>query len=287
MQLAELLGQGRPIVEVYPASMVEGGGASLLEQAYGVVEKTGERVKLPAIFPLKEKAVIYTHNWLSPVIYRFEAERGVMIIADVYPPSPAASYVVESIGGERIRKQAMVGVAYVYTRPYTVKAGYEVEGLTREKLRASMVLSSIELRVDDVKKLLLALWRRHGQLDPTRILEEVRRSFRRLARTVIRESSIEELLANPAQLEARAAEELASLLQEYGVAVEAVEVEAKVPRDVYEYYFWHIVNELPVEYTYTLQVLGKIPDDVKRHAPLVVEEIVKSILERAARREGR
>jgi hypothetical protein len=274
----------RPIVEVYPESMVSGGEPGLIEQAYGLIEKTGERVKLPAIFPLREKAVIYTYSWLAPVVYRFEPERGVIVVHDVYPPSPSASYIVESVGGERIRKQTIAGVVYVNTRPYSFQIGYEYTGLTQEKLQASLILEEVEVQVSDATKLLLELWRRHGALDASRIAEDVRRLFRRIARQLIAEAGIEDVLKNTAALEERVREEVDRLLGGYGLKLSWLEVTPKVPPNVYEYYFWHIVNELPAEYSFIIHLLNRIPDDVKKNVPLAVEDIVKSILEMAERR---
>jgi len=91
----------RNIVRIMPASMAERRERpDLIERAYGVPEKGEETIPLPSMFRVKEKAQLYTHSWLAPVIYSYEREKGAIALREILPVAPSAVYTIESIGGE-------------------------------------------------------------------------------------------------------------------------------------------------------------------------------------------
>ena len=270
----------RPLVEVYPASMVESRRPNLLEPAYGVEEKTGERRRADGIVALKEKATIYTHEWLTPLLYRFDEASGALMVVEMLRPAPYAAYILESVGGERVRKQTSAGIVYVLTKPYYLGIGEAYSGLTREKLRAGLTLSGVRVQVRDPAKLVIELWRRSGSLDPGELVYELKRLFRRSAQKLLPETSVEDLLAKPADLEEKVSEALSPLLEQYGIQLLEVDVKPVVSDEVYDYYFWHMVNELPVDYTYLVKLLSKLPTPVYEHTPPAVSLLVASIVAR-------
>ncbi len=272
----------RPVVEVYPSSMAESRRPELVEHAYGVVEKLGERVRLPPVFPLRERAVVHTHEWLAPIIYRFDEASGAILVQDVLPPAPYAQYVIESVGGERVRKQTTVGVIYVNTRPVHLVVDETYSGLVREKLRAGLILSRVRVQVRDVTKFVLELWRRYGAVSPEGLVHEVRQAFKKVAQRMMPETSIEDLLARPASVEEGVASSLREAVAAYGVELLDAEVKTVVSDEAYEYYFWHVVNEVPVEYAYLLRLVRSIPERVLEHAPSAVSLVVAALLSRAA-----
>ncbi len=270
----------RPLTELYPASMVENREPQLIEPAYGVAEKTGEKVRIYSPTLVREKAVIHTHEWLAPVLYRYDSETGALVILDILRPSPQASYTLETVGGERIRKHVEVGLIYVLTRPTSVVVNEPCSGIVKEKLRAGLTLSEVRLQVKDVAKLLLELWRRHGTVNTDNMFRELKRLFRRTCQRTLPETSIEDLLTKPDHTENTIAESLRELLASYGIELRELDVKPLVSDESYEYYFWHIVNELPPDYTYLLRLLSRMPTQVYEHAPSTIDLVTASIIGR-------
>jgi len=270
----------KPVVEVYPRSMLENREPNIIEHAYGVIEKTGERIELPMLFPLKEKAIIHTHNWLASVVYRFDPERGVLSIQDIYPPSPIATYTVETIGGERIRKYAIIGILYIYTKPIIININQKVSGLTRERLRADILLSSIEVQVRDITKFLLELWRRHGIITVKKLIQEIQREFKRNIRYQLPNLSIEDLIIFNPNFEESIKKTLSELLSTYGIEIKDVDIQPIISDNTYNYYFWHILNELPLDYAFLTELLRSLPESLQEKVPYAIEAVVLSIISR-------
>jgi len=167
---------------------------------------------------------------------------------------------------------------YVYTKPVTLGVREEVSGLTLEKLRVSVELSSIELRVRDVATLLLELWKRHGYWSIDPVVAEIKKAFRRHVQEILPSTTIEEILTKPQRLREAVAEKLKGVVEPYGLEVLDLEVSTNVDEDTYNYYFWHIVNEIPAHYTFLLSMLDSIPESIQKNTPRAVEAMIVSLL---------
>ena len=267
-----------PIITVYPKSMVSGGKPSLIEPALGVSDKNEEPRELPIIFPLKEKAVVHTYEWLAPIIYTFEAGRGALMIRDVLPPSPRASYTITTVGGERVKKSVEVGIVYVNTRPVHISVGEDYDGLTKERLRVGIELKGLTLKVSDVTGFLGNLWRNYGSVNTEPLIRDLRKAFRRASQKMLSELSIEDLLTRPVDIEDKYAQELSPILESVKLSLISLDLGTKISQDVYEYYFWHLVNEIPTNYAFLLRVLNAIPKDIQERIPRAIELLVLGII---------
>jgi hypothetical protein len=260
--------------------MIEKRKPGLVEHAYGLPEKASERLKLPTIFPLRERALVYTHEWLSPVLFRFDEKTGTMLILDVLPPAAYTSYTIDAVGGVRIKKSVELGIIYVNMRPTYVDVDETYTGLVRERLRASLNLSRLRVRVRDPKRLLLTMWRRHGGLAIDDLVHEVRQAFRKIAEKLTPELGIEDLLTKPSAVQEKVSEAIEAVIGEYGVELVDLELRPVVDNETYEYYFWHIVNDIPPEFVYLSKLLKRLPQTVYDKAPTAVSIIVAAVLAR-------
>ncbi len=267
-----------PVITVYPKSMARKERPSLIEPAFGISDKNEEPHELPIIFPLKEKAVIYTHEWLTPIIYAFEAGRGVLVIRDVLSPSPYASYTITTVGGERVKKSIEVGIVYINTKPVYIGIKEDYDGLTKERLRVGVELKGLTLKVSDVTGFLANLWRNYGSVNADPLIRDLKKAFRRASQRMLSELSIEDLLTRPVDIEDKYAQELSPILESVKLSLISLDLGTKVSQDVYEYYFWHIVNEVPTNYAFLLKVLNSIPKEVQERIPRAIELLVLGII---------
>lgn len=267
-----------PVITVYPRSMARKERPSLIEPAFGISDKNEEPHELPIIFPLKEKAVIYTHEWLAPIIYAFEAGRGVLVIRDVLSPSPYASYTITTVGGERVKKSVEVGVVYINTKPVYIGIKDDYDGLTKERLRVGVELKGLTLKVSDVTGFLANLWRNYGSVNADPLIRDLKKAFRRASQRMLSELSIEDLLTRPVDIEDKYAQELSPILESVKLSLISLDLRTKVSQDVYEYYFWHIVNEVPTNYAFLLKVLNSIPKEIQERIPRAIELLVLGII---------
>lgn len=278
-----MVSSGRPIVEIMPESIVkESERPYLLESSYGIPEKEENPIKLPLVFDVKEKAKIYTHSWLVPVIYTYEEERGTIALRDMLPASPKATYTLEAVGGERIKKSVRIGIVYVYMRPFIFKLNEECEGLTAEKLKAGIKLSDIEVRVADISSFLLELWNKYGLWDMESLIKDLRRSFRRHIEETLPSTPIEDILTKQTKLREGIRNSLQEFLKSYGITLTDLDIESNVDEKTYNYYFWHLANEVPTDYTFLLSFLGSIPESIQKSVPRAVEIMIAGLLLRSS-----
>ncbi len=194
------------------------------------------------------------------------------------PASPKATYTLESVGGERIKKSVSVGVVYVYTRPFIFKLNEEMKGLTAERLRAGVRLSEMEVRVSDISSFLLELWNKYGVWDIESFTNDIRRNFRRFLEEILPSTPIESILTKQTKLRDDIRNKLQEFLKGYGITLSNIDIESSVDDNTYNYYFWHLVNDVPADYTFLLSLLGSIPESVQRSVPRAVELMIASLL---------
>ncbi len=273
----------KPVVEIYPESMISNRERpNLLELPWGRPEKAESTVKLPLVFDIKEKAQLHTHSWLMPVIYVYDEQSGSITLRDILPASPHAVYTLESIGGERIQKSARAGVVYVYTRPYSLKLNEKAEGLTIEKLKVGVKLSELRVQVSNVSSFLVEVWKRYSLWDLDAMIDDIKRGFRNQVELMLPQTRIEDVLTRQQKVRNTVRDGVQELLKDFGVSLTDIDLDPEVDDKTYYYYFWHIVNEIPSDYTFLLSLLSSIPEGIQKSVPRAVEIMVAGLLLRSS-----
>ncbi len=266
------------VVNVKASSMIKRTRHELIERAWGLYEKHQDYVELDSIFKLKAGAVIETFDWLAPIIYTYDPATHALIIREVLPAAPRASYHVESIGGEKIKKYVEVGVVYVYTKPLTMIINTEAQAYTSERIPITITLNSIKISVNDVTSFLQSLWRSMGVLSAGAIIDDVIEDFRREVPRIIPNLKLDELLIQPNIVEDKVKSRLLKLLEKYNLNVLNVSTSINIDKEYFDYYFWHIVNEIPIEFSYLKTLLSHIPREIIQSTPETVRVIVEALL---------
>ncbi len=266
------------VVEIVPECAVRRKPPSLVEQAYGRYEKTTEYVELPPTFLVRSGATIETRNWLAPVIYTFDQTSGALLVREVFNPAPRAVYTLEAIGGERIRKQAEIGIVYVFTKGVRVDLNTTATAYTVERIPVTAKLNWIKLRVASIPDFVRGFWRKYGVLDLALLYEDIKSLFRRLVRRVVPNVDFDKLVCCLEEVESKIRSELSNLVREVGLELEDLELDIEFSSEFYDFYFWHKVNEIPVEFSYMITLLRKLPEDVKKYSPDTVKAIVLALV---------
>ncbi|RLG84592.1 MAG: hypothetical protein DRO40_00955 [Thermoprotei archaeon] len=272
----------RPIIEVKPKSLVDNREPNLIEQPVGLPEKEQSFTELPPLFNAKEGFRLYTHASLMPVVYTYDRERGIIVVRDIYKPLPFGLYEVNSIGGERIKKTAEIGIIYINTSPYTIfsKVSGIYSGFTKDFYKITLNIEKIKVKISDPTKFVNEMWKRYYRFNEEVIKDIINETLLSNLKYMIVSKEFEDIVYRLNEIEELAKELLRKELDELGIDVIKLNLSYSTTDDVIETFYWHRKHEIPVEYEYVLRTLNKIPDSIIDKAPEVPVVIVLSILAR-------